>query len=165
MWFELTPTDLSFFDNAPFHFENEAIINASPERVFEIWATGEGQAEWFKDYKSARWYHEPPYGVGSTREVVLKALSVKERFLAWEPGKRMAFTMYGITIPLVKQMAEDLHFSPVEGGRTRFRWKACYRPSATMRVVHPIGRRVFGGLFSASISGLTAYLAKHPHAP
>lgn len=162
MWFELTPTDLSFIDRAPFHFDNEAIINASPERVFEIVATGESQSAWFQDWKGERWLSDPPRGVGSTREITLKALSVKERFVAWEPGRRLSFTIYAITLPLVQEMLEDLRFEPMGEGRTRLRWRAYYTPAPLMRVVHPVARRIFGGMFSASAGGLTTYAARHP---
>src|SRR5262249_40960192 len=164
MWFDLTPTDLSFIDRAPFHFDNEAVINASPARVFELFATGEAQSEWFKDFKDARWFSDPPHGVGSTREVALKTLRVKERFVAWEPGRRMAFSFYAITMPLVKAMLEDLQFEPMGEGRTRFRWRAYYDPTAAMRLVHPVARMIFGGIFAASISGLAAYATRHPEA-
>jgi uncharacterized protein YndB with AHSA1/START domain len=162
MWFDLTPTDLTFIERAPFHFDNEAVINASPARVFEILEAAEAQTEWFKDFKDARWLSDPPYGVGSTREVVLKALRVKERFVAWEPGRRMAFSIEAITLPLVSAMLEDLQFEPMGEGRTRFRWRAYYQPTIAMRLVHPIARGVFGGMFSASTSGLAAYATKNP---
>lgn len=162
MWFDVAPTDLSFIEQAPFLFENEAVINASPDRVFEILATAEEQTEWFKDWKGAQWLSDPPLGVGSTREVSLRALRVKERFVAWEPGKRISFTIYAITVPLIATMLEDMQLEPMGPSRTRFRWRAYYRPTPAMRVIHPIARSIFGSMFSASTSGLARYATQVP---
>ncbi len=159
MWFALEVQDLSFTKTAPFVFENEAILDASPERVFEIFATGENQRTWFKDFVANRWTTPPPYGVGSERDVELELLTVSERFLAWEPGKRLTFTMTRITLPLVEAMVEDLVFEPLGEGRTRLLWRAHYRPSVFMRPFHPIMRAVFGQLFQETTRGLVAYVA------
>jgi uncharacterized protein YndB with AHSA1/START domain len=162
MWFDVEPTDLSFVDAAPFIIENEAVINASPERVFEVFSTGEGQIEWFRDFKATRWLSEAPHGVGSTREIELKTLTVKERFVAWEPGRRLSFTIYAITLPLVTAMLEDLHFEPMGPDRTRLRWRVNYRPSVAMRLVHPVARSIFGEMFSASTAGIARYATDRP---
>jgi uncharacterized protein YndB with AHSA1/START domain len=161
MWFALEVQDLSFTKTAPFMFENEAILDASPERVFEIIATGENQPTWFKDFVGVRWTSPPPNGVGSERDVELKLLTASERFLAWEPGKRLTFTMHRMTLPLVEAMVEDMVFEPIGADRTRLLWRAHYRPRAFMRPFHPILRVVFGQIFQESTRGLAAYVAAH----
>src|SRR4051812_6234109 len=106
MWFDVEAMDLGFTTRSPFVLENQAVINATPDRVFAIFATGERQAEWFQDFVACRWTSAEPHGNGAEREVELKLLTVKERFLAWEEGKRLSFTVYGITLPLVSAMVE-----------------------------------------------------------
>jgi uncharacterized protein YndB with AHSA1/START domain len=157
MWFQVKPTDLSYTLSSPFQMRNEAVIAAPPERVFEIITNGDVQHEWFKDFVACRWTSAPPHGVGSTREVELKTLTVKERFLAWDPGKRMSFCIYASTLPLISEMLEDLQLEPTSDGGTLFRWTAHYTPTLAMRLVHPIARVVFGGMFRASIEGLKRY--------
>jgi uncharacterized protein YndB with AHSA1/START domain len=161
MWFDVEPSEIEFTETSRFRIENDAIINAAPERVFQIFATGEAQEEWFQDFVANRWTSPEPYGAGSSREVELKMLTVKERFLSWEPGKRLAFTITAITLPLVRRMVEDLQFEPL-GDRTRFRWVVHYEPTLVMRAVHPIARAIFGKLFAATISGLTDYAGRNP---
>src|SRR5262245_13834431 len=146
MWFQVRPTDMSYTLSSPFQFRNEAVIYAPPERIFEIWATGEGQEQWFKDFVACRWTSAAPHGVGSTREIELKALTVKERFLAWDPGKRISFCIYACTLPLISEMLEDLQFEPEGDGKTRFKWTAHYTPSPIMRLIHPIARMIFGDM-------------------
>jgi uncharacterized protein YndB with AHSA1/START domain len=160
MWFDLAPCDIGFTNNSPFRFENEAVINAPPERVFQIMVRGEGQTEWFQDFVASRWTSPEPHGAGSTREVELRMLTVKERFLVWQPGERLAFAITAITIPLVRRMVEDLRFERM-GDRTRLRWTAHYEPRLAMRAVHPIARALFGKMFAASISALATYAGRH----
>ena len=161
MWFDLEAVQLNFTDSSPFQFENVAILDAPPERVFDIWATGEAQAEWFKDFKECRWSNAER-GVGAEREIELKILTVKERFLVWDRGKRLSFHIHAITVPIVTAMLEDLTFEPSGDRGTRFAWRVHYRPATVMRLVHPIARPIFGGMFKASIDGLARYIKAHP---
>jgi len=161
MWFQVRPTDMSYTLSSPFQFRTEVVIQASPERVFEILSTGEEQRDWFKDFVTCRWTSAAPNGVGSTREIELKALTVKERFLAWDPGKRLSFCIYACTAPLITEMLEDMQLEPAEGGGTRLRWIAHYTPTLLMRLVHPVGRAVFSNLFRASAEGLRRYAESH----
>jgi uncharacterized protein YndB with AHSA1/START domain len=162
MWFDVEAVPLSFTESSPHHIEASALIDAPPARVFAIMATGEGQKEWFQDFVACRWTTPAPHGVGAEREIELKALTVKERFLAWEPGKRLAFTIYGITVPLVTAMIEDMTFEAVGERATRLVWRVHYRPSLVMKVIHPIGRAIFGEMFRSSAEGLARYAKAHP---
>lgn len=159
MWFDVEPSDIGYTEISPFQIVNEAIINASPERVFDILAAGENQSEWFQDFVENRWTSPEPYGVGSTREVELKIITVKERFLVWDRGKHLAFTITASTVPAVRRMLEEFHMEPV-GDRTRFRWTAHYTPSRLMRVVHPVMRIQFSKMFAVTTSKLAAYAGR-----
>ena len=141
MWFDVEAVPLSFIESAPYRFENTVLLDAPPARVFEIWANAEAQKDWFQDFVENRW-KSAVHGVGAEREVELKLLTVRERFLIWEPGKRMAFTIYGITLPLVKAMVEDITLEPVGDRATRMVWRAHYTPSLLMKMIHPLGRKV-----------------------
>lgn len=162
MWFDLTEASVGFIESSPYRFVNEAIYSAPPERVFDVFAKGEGQREWFVDFVENRWDSPEPHGVGTTRVVELKAISVRERFLIWERGKRMTFSIYKSTLPLVSEMLEDLQFEPAKGGGTRFLWRACYRPSFITRPVHPIVRAIFGRMFKKTTEQLGRWLDAHP---
>jgi len=161
MWFDVEAVPLSFTESSPFRIENVVLIDAKPERVFEIAATSEGQVEWFQDYVDSRWLNGLR-AVGGEREVKLKLLTVKERFLVWEPGKRLSFHIYACTMPFLKAMLEDWVFEPVGDHATRFTWRVHYTPSLAMRLVHPIARMMFGEMFKASAEGLARYAKAHP---
>lgn len=161
MWFDVEAVPLSFTEWAPFRIENVVLIDAKPERIFEIAVNGEGQAEWFQDFIGSRWTNAER-GVGGEREVELKLLTVKERFLVWEPAKRLSFHIHAITVPFVKAMLEDWLFEPVGDHATRFTWRVHYTPSLPMRLVHPLARMMFGGMFKSSAEGLARYAKAHP---
>lgn len=162
MWFDVEAVPISFTESAPYRIESTVGIDASAARVFEILSTGERQADWFKDFKACRWTSPEPHGVGSEREIELKALTVKERFLAWEPGKRLTFHIYAITVPLVTAMIEDMVLESTGDRTCRLTWRVHYRPTILMRLVHPIGRAIFGSMFRASANGLARYAKQNP---
>jgi hypothetical protein len=162
MWFELEAVPLSYCETSPYRIENSVPVEASAARVFEILATGERQEEWFQDFVAIRWTTPEPHGVGSEREVELKILTVKERFLAWEPDKRLTFHVYANTLPLVKAMLEDMRIEATGERTCRFTWTVHYTPSLLMKLVHPVGRMIFGKMFRASAEGLARYAKAHP---
>lgn len=146
MWFATQPTDLSWIERAPHRIEHEILVFAPPERVFDVLA-GEGFHEWLEQLRACRWTSPEPHGVGSTREVELDVLAVKERFLAWERGVRLAFAIDAITVPLVRRMVEEMRLLRRGDDRTLLRYVVHYEPSLAMRAIHPAGRVVFGKMF------------------
>lgn len=164
MWFPTTPTELDFTTSSPNKLSFDAIVEARPARVFDIFAKGEAQETWFQDLKAVRWNGPEPHGVGTTREVELKLLTVKERFVAWEPGVRLTFSIDAITLPIVKRMMEDLQFEAVGEKGTRLVWTVHYEPTLVMKPLHPVAKLVFGKMFRSSLEGLVKYAAAHPDA-
>jgi uncharacterized protein YndB with AHSA1/START domain len=160
MWFEAEAVGLSFTESSPFRIENVVLIDAPPARVFAILAAAEAQKEWFQDFVDCRWTNAVR-GVGAEREIELKLLTVKERFLVWEPGQRMTFHVYAMTLPFVKAMIEDMTFEAVGDHATRFTWRVHYQPSLAMRLVHPLARMMFGEMFRNSAEGLARYAKAH----
>jgi uncharacterized protein YndB with AHSA1/START domain len=163
MWFDTAPTELEFTTSSPERMVFDALVEAPPARLFEIFSRGEAQEAWFQDFKAIRWTSPEPHSVGTTREIELKLLTVKERFVAWEPGVRIAFSVDAITLPLVKRMMEDLQFEAVGEKGTRLVWTVHYEPSLLMRAVHPVAKMVFGKMFRASLDGLVKYAGAHAH--
>ena len=164
MWFEVEAVPLEFTLSSPFHIETVALIDATPERVFDILSTGEGQKEWFQDFVENRWTNAIR-GVGAEREVELKLFTVKERFLAWDRGRRLAFHIHGSTLPITTATIEDMALEAVGERSTRLTWRVHYRPTLPARLLHPIVKLIFRQLFKASAEGLARYAKAHPTAP
>jgi len=159
MWFNTKPSDVSFADSAPHRIAAVAEIQTSPQNVFDIFATSDHQNVWMKDFKACRWTSEKPHGVGATREIELKALTVKERFLIWEPGNRLMFSVDAITVPIIDQMVEDMRFESLSGGNaTRLIWHVHYSPARMATPIHPIARAVFSHMFTSSAKNLANWV-------
>lgn len=156
MWFDQIPRDLDW--EAPYEFRNEADLALPPGEVFAIWADIDQWPKWFADIRQGTWTSEAPYGPGSERTVVLKTLSVKERFLAWDPGQRYAFTMTASTLPLTWSIVEDYRLEPREGG-SRLIWTVKHDLRWYCRPASPIVRMVFGKMFRDATASLQRYCA------
>lgn len=149
---------LEFAETAPSHFLNEAELDATPEKVFAVFADIESWARWFDDFRSAHWTGPAHEGVGATRKAILGAATVDETFLAWEPGRRFGFRIDTITLPLVRAMVEDYRLIPLDGGRTRLVWRIGYETTWLGSLLHPIVRKIFGRQFRRTLVGLQAYV-------
>lgn len=157
MWFDVHPVGIDYLQRSPFQFRNEVVLNAPGERVFDVLVEDSDANIWFKDFVACRFTSPPPHGVGTTRDVELKALTVKERFLVYEPGKRLSFCIYASTLPMVREMAEDMVLTPCGDNQTRFTWTAHYTPVPWLRLVHGPVRKVFGGMFRETSERLVRY--------
>lgn len=155
----LEPTGLDFVERSPFQLVNDLTVFAPAERVFDVLTSERDMYEWLEPLAEVRYTSPAPHGVGSTREVVLDllqrtprqrgagSLAVQERILAWERGKRFAFAVDEMNLPLVRQMVEDMQLERLGPGRTLLRYRVHYRPTGPMRAVHPIARTVFDKMF------------------
>lgn len=157
MWFQYIPRDVDW--QAPNVLRNEAELDATPDEVFAIWADIDQWPKWFSDIRKGTWSTPAPYGPGSEREVVLQTLSVRERFLAWDPGQRYAFTMTACTLPIAHSIVEDYRLEPLPGGRSRFVWEVRFDLRWYMKPMKPVILAVFGSMFRNATASLQAYVA------
>ncbi len=158
MLFRLEPQPLSFADSAPLRVSDSATIRATPARVFEAFADASSWTRWFPLMFRARWLGSATSGVGSEREVALHGLGAyRERFVAWEPERRFAFTMTEASTPMARAIVEDFRFHD-EGGHTRIDWVLAADPRTLGKILRPGLVRIMPRVFRASGPRLERYL-------
>ena len=160
-WHSLEPVDESFFTTAPHVYSYPVELNVSPERVWESLVSDGSLADWGMGIK-LRWMSPRPFGVGTTREVVLplNAMTVRERFFLWEEGKRYAFYVESASRGIIKRFAEDYLVEKTENG-SRFTWTIAIEPQPKFRALlagGPINRLSFG----QTARSAKKYFARNP---
>ncbi|TCJ97137.1 SRPBCC family protein [Nocardia alba] len=156
--YALQPSYLEDIPAMRHHLRTERRVNASAARAFDILATGEGQREWAHGYRSTTWYGTMPYGSATVRDIHLRWITVRERFLAWEPGRRFSFSADAMSIPLARRMIEDIIFVPLDENRCVLRWQVHLDTAAMLRPVQErIVSKTFAPMFDRFAAGLASY--------
>lgn len=158
---KLNPKDLPYLDAAAHRLDFSRVVPAPPERVFAVLEDLDSWAKWFVDFKRAEKTSAGPLGVGATRRVWVGPLSLEERFVAWEPGRRFSFTMLDMNLPLLASMLEDWQLTPVEGG-TKVDYRVRFDVAALLKPFSRLLLRKFGPMFEKALPNLEDYLAKNP---
>ena len=156
----LRPEPLEFAHSSPGFFLHEIDLDASPDAVFAVFADIATWPRWTYDMREARWMGEQHEGVGALRHVTLGPTRALERFLAWEPGRRLAFRVEEVNVPLLRAFVEDWRLEPLAGGRTHLIWRVGYETSWLGWLVQPFLRPVFRWQFRQTLLGLQRYLAR-----
>jgi hypothetical protein len=148
-WYALQPVDDSFFRTAPVVHRYPVKLPVSPEQVWEQISSDESLSAW-RGLRVPRltWTSPRPFGVDTTREVVLplSAMTVRERFFRWDEGKGYSFYVYEANRPLVDRFAEDYVVEP-DGDGALLTWTIAFQTKPALRSVakllDPLNRRGF----------------------
>jgi uncharacterized protein YndB with AHSA1/START domain len=122
---------------------------APPERVWESLASDASLAAWGPSVKQVNWLSPRPFGVDTTREVVLAggAPRVRERFIRWDEGRGYSFAVYEASVPVFRHFVED-YVVQADGDGTVFTWTIAIEPkrafSLPFKVLSPILKVAFG---------------------
>ncbi len=157
---KLAPQGLDFLESPPSAMDFEATMRCSAQELFEVLASAEKLSSWLEDFVGVDWLTEPPRGAGSRREVRLKILTVHERFIVWEPGKRFAFTMEAMSLPLVSAMGEDMQIAAIDDDHCKLTWRVAYEPTWFVKPFEALVRWNFGRLFKKSLDRLQKLTAR-----
>lgn len=162
-WHPLEAVDESFFDTAPHRYVYPIDLAVAPERVWQSLTSDESVAGWGFAVRSVRWTSPRPFGVGTTREVVLPlgVITVRERFIVWENGSRYAFEVYEATRGLFRRFAENYVVERRAGG-SRLTWTVALEPRPKLRGAVELGRPLNRLAFGQVARQARSYFAKQP---
>ena len=121
------------------------------DQVWESLASDRSMWDWGVGVKRLTWTSPRPFGVGTTREVVLPlgAMTVREKFFRWDEGKGYAFYVAEANRPGFVRFAEDYVIEP-DGDGCVFTWTIALEPKPAlrrvMRVAGPLNKLAFGSV-------------------
>jgi Polyketide cyclase / dehydrase and lipid transport len=148
-WHTLEPADASVFTEAPIVYRFPVRLPVPAERVWQSLASDRSMSDWGLGVKRLTWTSPRPFGIGTTREVVLPlgAMTVRERFFRWDEGKGYSFYVTEANRPLVERFAEDYVVEP-DGDGSVFTWTIALEPKRALlpvlRAAGPLNRMAFG---------------------
>jgi hypothetical protein len=162
-WYALEPADDKVFSTAAQVYRYPVRLDVAPERVWESISSDESLAAWGLGVRRLTWTAPRPFGVGTTREVVLplSLITVRERFFRWDEGKGYSFYVEAADRPGLRCFAEDYVIEP-DGDGSVFTWTIALQPKRllgpVMTVLGPVNKRAFGLL----ATGAKRYFREHP---
>ncbi|WP_330230970.1 SRPBCC family protein [Nocardia sp. NBC_00508] len=158
--YALRPSYLDDIATMRHHLRTERTVRSSADRAFGILATGEGQREWAEGYRSTTWYGTTPHGTATVRDIHLRWITVRERFLVWEPGRRFCFSADAMSIPLAHRLIEDITFESIDEHSCVLRWQVHLDTAALLRPVQErLVSTTFAPMFERFAAGLASYAA------
>lgn len=157
------PVSLEDFDKLEQSFRFEVTLDATPERVFEVFEDPDSWPVWAGAIKTVTWTSAKPFEVGTTRDVeIMGGLIAHEVFFAWEPPHRMGFTFAGTNKPAVTSLGEHYELQPLSGGRSRLVWRVAYDSRSFMRYLAPLVRPAVRLMGARIMRGLARYVRALP---
>jgi len=119
--FHCEAVGLEFLDSAPVLLATNVTVNRPPDEVFAAFAHDPATwGEFFPGFDRSGYYHTPgPHGVGSGYAKRFLGITVEERVLAWDEGKRFASRVERTSLPVFHAWVEDYRFEPDGGNGTQ----------------------------------------------
>ncbi len=159
MWFKMKAWDVASAKKGKYKIHLEDTLNCNAATAFNAFRAGKIN-QWFADINSSKWLSEQTEQVGGLRQVNLKTMKVKERFLNWEENKRFTFYMEAASLPLFDAMIEDCQFEDLGNGTCRFKWDIYFEPKFLTGFISPIKQFIFHKMFSDGLKSLKNYVTQ-----
>jgi hypothetical protein len=155
--FALTPSEQSFAHEAEYTIDNQALIPARPEQVYDEFIGLENGIKWVK-YLVRLDVLTP--GAPPDRRIYDETwtfMTVRIRTIEAVRGRRWVGSIDNSSLPLSRQMLQVVTFEPLPSGYTHFRWRLYYTPSLLVRPILRGLQRAFEQLFSLDTEQLAAF--------
>ena len=164
MHFTCRAVELDFLDSAAWRFENIVELDAPSAEVFDVFADGESWPKWFEAVQRVVWTSPEPKGVGTTRTVSLWVaplkVTVHERFLVWDPGRRFTFRFEGVSLPLFDAGVEDYRLEDLSERSMPADLHRLRGADPAVRLLGPITGRLFARMLRSGAQGLQSYVRR-----
>jgi hypothetical protein len=143
-YYECRRIELQEFTDRPQPIFSSKNLPVSPAQLFASFGSAEDWETWVPIIDSVTWTSPQPFGPGATRSVkTTDGATAKEEFIAWEPGKRIAFRFNETTNARLQALAEDYRVEETDTG-CRLTWTMILEikgiPGVVMRLFAPVMR-------------------------
>jgi hypothetical protein len=96
--------------------EREMAVSAA--QLFATLEDGPSWAKWTGVIREVSWTSPKPFAIGTTRTVTLRGgITFDEVFWAWEPNRRMGFSVNAASIGLLSGLSEVYEIAPLSSER------------------------------------------------
>jgi ribosome-associated toxin RatA of RatAB toxin-antitoxin module len=114
----------------------------SAEQLFATLEDGPSYSKWVPAIRQVTWTSAKPFGSGTTRTVnLVGGARVDEVFWAWEPDRRIGFSISASSMRLLSALSELYEITAVASDRCRLRWTLAVSLTGMLAKVEPyIGR-------------------------
>ncbi len=154
--------DLDALRAAPQRVDNSIELDCTPDELFAILDDENTWPEWVPGIARVEWTSPRPFGVGTTRTVTFQGggMEVYEDFIAWDPGKHMAFTFTGATQRVWWAFGEEYVVTDLGGGRCRLDWTVAYEPRFIFKALHFLFGPLMAWGLGRVLKGLGPYVQR-----
>ena len=159
LFFKLRPSDAGFADRAPFVIDEHAVIAAPPDAIYDAIVDLAGAREWLADFVRGDWISGPDDDGRQVVDEVFRFMTQRVRTFHAERGRRWKASIDACTLPLGREMMEDVELTPLPDGRTQLRWRYYYDPYAVVRPIRGPVERFFAKMIRDDIERLGEHLA------
>jgi uncharacterized protein YndB with AHSA1/START domain len=161
MLFTMRREDVGFVERAGSVHVAEATMAAPRPRVFGAFVDPESWPAWFPNVRRATYTSPPPFGVGAIREAHVRGTRWIEEMIAWDDGRRWAWTVLRASVPFAKAQVECFEFADAGAG-TRIRWTLALEPRLVARLGAPFASGAIRRLLARATANLDARLGGGP---
>jgi Polyketide cyclase / dehydrase and lipid transport len=120
--------------------EREMAVSA--EQLFATLEDGPSWTKWTGVIREVSWTSPKPFAKGTTRTLTLRGgITLDEVFWAWEPNRRMGFSVTAASIGWLSGLSEVYEIAPLSSERCKLRWVvAASFPGVLGKIEPGIGR-------------------------
>lgn len=105
-------------------------LDCTPDQLFDVFEDADSWPLWVPVIRQVEWTSPQPPRVGTTRTVrMVGGLEARERFTAYERGRRMQFVFTSVPTAGVDGFGEDYRVTDLGDGRCRLWWMMALLPA------------------------------------
>lgn len=148
------PVDLDYLESAAVRFDNTVAIALTPDELFGVLARADTWPRWAKVITDVDYTSPEPHGVGTTRTVTMRGgLLAEEVFLAWEPGRSLAFRFTACSTSALAAFLEVYTIEPTATG-CDLTWSLAQELTGPSKMLTPLTRPVTNLVFRRFLRNL-----------